>query len=579
MLFSEVSQVFSQLESLASRNAMTELLSTWLARLDESEIAMAVNLSLGQLAPPYERIEFNLAEKMVVRAIGEAFEIEPSLVWSHYKKIGDLGEVASKIKDQKSKIKVAVQGSKLSITKVYEQLATLATDSGSGSQERKVASLARLLAQVDALGAKYIARIVIGRLRLGFSDMTVLDALSVMLGGNKLARKELELAYQVFPNVGEIARLAKRFEVSEITQKVQVSLGVPVVPALAQRLKTAKEMIDKMGTVMVEPKYDGTRVQIHVQLRPEFWVKSFTRNLDESTPMFPELEKVGAQLSASSVILDTEAVGKHPQTGKLLPFQMTITRKRKHGVAQAAHDVPLVFFTYDILYLDGEPLVHLPLAKRREILESIIKPGKVLQLDPILITSDPQEVKTFHVQQLAAGFEGAMVKKIDSPYQPGRRDWSWVKFKEIEEAQGKLADTVDAVVMGFYMGKGKRTQFGIGAFLVGVRDDANAGIFKTIAKIGTGLTDEQWRELKRRLEPVVSLAKPVVYEVGKGLEPDVWVDPQIVVEIAADEITKSPMHSAGVALRFPRLIAFRDDKSPEQTTTITEIHAIKSASH
>jgi DNA ligase-1 len=573
MLFREVALTFSQLDGLASRNAMTELLSTWLSQVDEAEIAMAVNLSLGQLAPPYERIEFNLAEKMVVRALSEAFEQSQAAVWSAFKTSGDLGEVAFTLKQKQSKIEEDV-----TLAEVYDQLKALATDSGTGSQERKVTSLSQLLVQVDALGAKYIARMVAGRLRLGFSDMTVLDALSVMLGGNKSARKELELAYQVFPNVGEIARLTKQFGVSEITQKVQVTLGVPVVPALAQRLKTAREMIEKMGEVMVEPKYDGTRVQIHVQTTPDFWIRSYTRNLDESTAMFPELNQISEQLKATSVILDTEAVGVHPQTGKLLPFQMTITRKRKHGVAQAAHDVPLVFFTYDILFLDGKPLIHLPLRKRRELLESIVKPGSVLQLDPTLVTADANEVKAFHLKQLSLGFEGAMVKKIDSPYQPGRRNWSWVKFKEVEEAQGKLSDTIDAVVMGFYAGKGKRTKFGIGAFLVGVRDESELGMVKTIAKIGTGLTDEQWRELKRRLEQEVSLSKPTAYEVANNLEPDVWVDPSVVVEIAADEITISPMHSAGVALRFPRLVTFRDDKSLEQATSLTEVKAIAKAS-
>jgi DNA ligase-1 len=573
MLFRDVSLLFSQLEDLASRNAMTELLSTWLSQVDETEIAMAVNLSLGQLAPLYERIEFNLAEKMVVRALSEAFAQSQALVWSAFKTSGDLGEVAFSLKQ-----KQAIPEENITLAEVYAQLKSLATDGGTGSQERKVTSLAQLLGSVDALGAKYIARIVAGRLRLGFSDMTVLDALSVMLGGNKSARKELELAYQVFPNVGEIARLTKRFGASEIAQKVQVTLGVPVVPALAQRLKTAKEMIDKMGKVMVEPKYDGTRVQIHVQTTPDFWVRSFTRNLDESTAMFPELEQIGKQLSVSSVILDTEAVGVHPKSGKLLPFQMTITRKRKHGVAQAAHDVPLCFFTYDILYLDGKPLVHLPLHKRRELLETIVQPGNVLQLDPTLVTADPAKVKAFHLQQLSLGFEGAMVKKIDSPYQPGRKNWSWVKFKEVEESQGKLSDTIDAVVMGFYVGKGKRTKFGIGAFLVGVRDESQPGMIKTIAKIGTGLSDEQWRELKRRLEQEVSLSKPTAYEVASNLEPDVWVDPVVVVEIAADEITISPMHSAGVALRFPRLVTFRDDKSLEQATSLTEVKAIAQVS-
>jgi DNA ligase 1 len=197
-------------------------------------------------------------------------------------------------------------------------------------------------------------------------------------------------------------------------------------------------------------------------------------------------------------------------------------------------------------------------------------------VDEELITNQAEELRIYHKQKLAEGLEGVVIKQWESVYEPGRRGWSWVKFKEVENSQAKLSDTIDAVVMGFYRGKGKRTGFGIGAFLVGLRNlDGNV---VTLAKVGTGLTDEQWKEMRKRLETVVSVSEPKGYVVDKGMTPDVWVDPAVVVEIAADEITKSPTHTAGYALRFPRLIDFRDDKSVDQITTSEELARIKETS-
>ena len=168
--------------------------------------------------------------------------------------------------------------------------------------------------------------------------------------------------------------------------------------------------------------------------------------------------------------------------------------------------------------------------------------------------------------------EGVIVKKYDTAYIPGRTGWRWVKMKEEEAASGKLADTIDCVVMGYSAGRGKRVSFGLGQFLVGVLDPPAGGMIKTVTKVGTGLTDEQFRELKKRLSGLEVKDKPKEYaDVSKLLQPDFWVEPSLVVEIAADEITKSPNHSAGLALRFPRLVRFRDDKSPDQATTVAEV--------
>jgi DNA ligase-1 len=576
MLMRGLAEHLQELENVSSRNSMTEMLSVLFGEVTVDEVGVVCLLTLGRLRPLYERLEFNLAEKMVIRAISLAFGLEQALVLKEYKLVGDLGEVALSLRSGNKKQET--RNNEISVEEAYRRLVAIAKDGGQGSQERKVAGLADLLKQLDGLSVKYVVRMVMSKLRLGFSDKTILDALSVMETGSKSARGELEMAYQVFPDVGEIARLVKKHGVTELASRVKVTLGVPVMPALCQRLKSADEMVKKMGEVAVEPKYDGTRVQIHFRRHSgtvaQWHVRTFTRNLDETTEMFPELEGIGEELGADEVILDSEAVGVHPKTGKLLTFQATITRKRKHGIEEASRQVPLRFFVFDLLYLDGRELLEESFQDRRAMLERVVREGRLLRVAPILVTRSPEEIRQFHQAQLAAGLEGAVIKQLEGRYIPGRRGWNWVKFKEVEEATGKLSDTLDCVVMGFYRGRGKRSQFGIGAFLVGV---INGGEILTVAKIGTGLTDEQWRELKRRLEEVVAVDKPLGYVVNKQLNPDVWVDPAVVVEVAADEITTSPVHSAGKALRFPRLVRFRDDKSVDQVTTVKEVAEIQAA--
>ncbi len=184
------------------------------------------------------------------------------------------------------------------------------------------------------------------------------------------------------------------------------------------------------------------------------------------------------------------------------------------------------------------------------------------------ITKDPGVIEKLMEKELSEGLEGIIVKRANSRYIPGRTGWRWVKMKEAEEARAKLADTLDCVVMGYSAGRGRRAGFGVGQFLVGIKDKEK---IKTVTKVGTGITDEQFGELKERLSVIEVKSKPKEYVVHKELEPDHWVVPKLVVEIAADEITKSPKHAAGYALRFPRLVRFRDDKNPSQATSIKEL--------
>lgn len=586
MLFSRVVEYFERVEATSLRNEKTVILAGMLQNAGGSEVDKLVYLALGGLRPKFDRLEFNLAEKMIVRAVAGACGKTVGVVEREYQRIGDLGELVVQMK-QDSRFQMLDS----SVEQVYGELEKIARDGGSGSQERKVAGLAKLIREMESRSAKYVVRMVAGKLRLGFSDKTIIDALSYIEKGSKEYSDLLDRAYQIRPDVGVLAREVKEQGVEQAVANMRVVMGTPIVPALAQRLKTAKEMIEKMGRVYVEPKFDGTRVQIHFSRskkdarcqmpdasteqvgmfeneKPKYWVRTFTRNLDESSAMFPELGKIAEQIKADEVILDCEAVGYDPQTKKLVPFQLTITRKRKHGVGEAQSAVPLRFFVFDIIYKDGESLIHLALRKRRQILAQTIRGEGVLAVDPFIETDDPNVLREYHRVQLAAGLEGALVKQIDGEYMPGRTGFNWVKFKETEDSRAKLADTIDAVIMGYYLGKGKRNKFGMGAFLAGVKEGEQ---IVTLAKVGTGINDLQFRELYGRLKQIEVRDPMPEYNVPKTLVPDVWVEPRMVVEVAADEITKSPTHTAGYALRFPRLVKFRDDKGIEQITTREEV--------
>ena len=584
MKFRELSKYFSRIEATTLRNEKMEILAELLKIAEKGEARQVVYLSLGRLRPKYDRLEFSIAEKMIVRVVAQFGKTSQEEVIKEYHKSGDLGKVAEFVSQGES------EG--LTVREVYDELVVVAEESGSGSQERKVGRLSKLLARLDGKGAGYVVRMVLTKLRLGFSDKTVLDALSFMQYQSKEGRKILDSAYQAFPDVGRIAQVVKESGIAKLETLVGIELGTPVMSALAQRVKTADEMIKKMGEVVAEPKFDGQRVQIQYSANGESdkgksesqgglfqedvkkgFVRTFTRNLDENSAMFPELEKIGDELQVQDVILDTEAVGYNPETGEMLPFQMTITRKRKHGITEAASEVPLKFYVFDIMYLNGKSLLDTPLMERREILEKVVGSSKegVLVLDDYLVTRDPKELREYHAKQLGKGLEGAMVKKKMGKYLPGRQDYNWVKFKEAEDSAAKLSDTLDVVVMGYYKGRGKRAKFSFGALLVGVREGER---LLTIAKIGTGISDRQFLELGEMLKKIEIEDKREEYEVTKILVPDVWVEPEIIVEVAADEITKSPAHSSGMALRFPRLIRVRDDKDLEGVTTIEEVKEI-----
>lgn len=554
MPFSNFAKYLEKLEKTASRLEITAILKELFVDVSKNEIKETVYLSLGILAPNYEGVLLNLAEKMVLRSVSLAYQKDLEDVVKLYKKLGDVGDVAEKLSTA-NRQPSTVHSSPITVHDVFEKLMAIAIDSGEGSQDRKISKFAELLKSLDPLSVRYVARIPVGKLRLGFSEKTILDALEV---GDE--------EYNIHPDIGYIAELSKLKKL----QSAKPEIGVPVVPMLAARLNSTTEMIKKMNEVSVEPKFDGLRIFIHYK-KPNF-VKIFTRNMNAiDINTFPELLEVGKFIKADEIILDTEAVGLDPKRQMFVDFQKTVSRRRKHEIEKNFAEIPLQFQVFDILLIDGKSLIKEEYVKRREELVRIIKSGKLLRIDENTITKDPEVIKTLHEKYLKMGLEGVVVKRANGHYVSGRTGWNWVKMKEEEGQEGRLSDTLDCIVMGYFVGKGKRAQFGLGKILVGIKD---GDTIRTLTKVGTGLTEEMLVIIRKRLDKLESKVKPKEYEAQKDLIPDIWAIPSLVVEVSADSISVSTKHSLGLSLRFPRFLKIREDKGVKDATSLEELKNI-----
>jgi DNA ligase-1 len=464
------------------------------------------------------------------------------------------------------------------IDEVYADLERLEGISGSGSFDAKISFLVQMLACIDPLSAGYVVRIVMQNLRLGFSDMTLIEAFSWMLQGDKKAKAAIEHAYNLVADIGKIAELLLVGGLPAL-ENISIEVGVPIRPAAAERLMTAEDIITKIGTCLVQPKYDGFRLQIHssIDANGQHRIKFFSRNLLDMSSMFPDLIQAFASLPLREIICEGEALAYDEVTGAYLPFQETVKRKRKHQVDMFASEMPLRLVLFDILYRDGISYLQMPLVQRYQVLQESLaaSTSTALVVADQVVCENAYELESYFLSCIGDGLEGVMAKRIHGIYQPGKRNFNWIKLKRIE--RGVLDDTIDAVILGYYFGQGRRSAFGIGALLVGVYNQAHDR-FESIAKIGTGLKDHEWVAIKQQCDADKITDQQIDVVVASGLVPDVWVRPRIVVVVRADEITRSPIHTAGateerlgLALRFPRFMALRQDKSAVDATTVAEI--------
>ncbi|MCX7794952.1 MAG: ATP-dependent DNA ligase [bacterium] len=563
MKFSKLANYFEKLEATTKRNEMVALLAELFKSLAPQEIEKVAYLCQERLVPNYEKIEFGISEKLLARSLAKALSKDEEEVWSLYKEVGDFGLLAQRyINEGKNE---------LEILDVYNRLMDIATTTGKGSIEKKTDKLAELFSLTSGREAKYISRIVLGRLRLGIGDPTILDAFSYAYSGDKSLRSVIERAYNLCSDLGLVG-FTLFSKGLEAIKDFKVQVGKPIRMALAERLPSAEEIIAKIGKCSVEPKFDGFRCQIH---KDGDRIKIFSRNLEDNTEMFPDLvEGAKKQIYANSAIIEGEALAFNEEAQEFFPFQVTVQRKRKYEIETIMADLPLKLFAFDLLYVDGEDYTPRPYIERRERLRSLILPGNVIMIADSIITEDPRELNLFFENAIGSGLEGIVAKRLDAPYQAGARNFNWIKLKR--SYKGELSDTVDLVIIGYYTGRGARAKFGIGSLLAGVYDP-DTDTFKTVAKIGSGLTEDEWVKMKELLDEIKVDNKPP--RVVSILEPDVWVEPKYVVEVRADEITRSPVHTTGkngeelgYALRFPRVERFiRIDRKPEDATTVKEI--------
>lgn len=570
--FEEVADYFSRMEKTPKRLELTSILSELFSKADKG-VPILCYLVQGKIAPDYEGKELYMADRLIVKALHDLSGKSEAEIDRILARTGDIGSVAEEIlRERKQKGLFHVD---LTLQDIYESLTRISDLRGQGSTNNRIKLYENMLMNATPLEAKFITRIISGKLRLGVSDSTILAALEMCFGAQDM-KENVENAYNFHPDMGYIASLLMDGKLQEIENTGPEPL-IPIKVMLAERLPDLPSIMEKMGDrAAMEYKYDGLRSQIHFK---DGLVRIYSRSDENVTEQFPDIvESFRSTFKCSSCILDGEAVPYNPDTGELYPFQMVSQRRgRKYGIEHLRSEIPVVVFLFDIVYLDGRSYSNVPYPRRRETLENLFRENDNFKLARRIVTGDQEEAKAFFEQSIADGCEGLVIKNItdQSVYKAGARGWLWIKLKR--DYQAEMADTVDLAVVGAFHGHGRRKGT-YGALLMAVFN-SDSQEFQTVCKLGTGFTDDILKALPSMLQPFVSKEKPP--EVSSNMVPDVWFHPGLIMEVAGAEITISPVHTcsygihrrnSGLSIRFPRFTGrFRDDKDPFSITKASEI--------
>ncbi len=552
MHYSKLVSLYEELEKTPARLQKTDLIAIVLKDA-ETEILSKVSLLIqGRIFPSWDERVIGVAKKLVIKVIAQTTGFSDQDIVSRYNKIGDLGLVVEELVTKKRQ-KTFLQ-KQLTVDHVFENLQKVASIEGEGSVERKVSLISELLTNAKPGEAKYIVRTVLEELRVGVAEGVLRDAIGKAFEVNPT---DVENAWFILPDYGEVAKIAKLKGETGL-KKVEIELGTPINVLLAEKSPSLEEALQTFENVALEFKFDGARCLIHKKGN-KIWL--FTRRLEDVTHAFPDIvELVKKNVKADNCILDSEAVGLDPKTRKPVPFQALSTRiKRKYDIEKAVKEIPVQINLFDIVYLDGKSLFDLPLKDRYVLLKKAIKTEESFRLADHLETRDLKEAEKFYKKALDAGDEGLIVKNLDAKYQPGRRVGYWLKVKPTME-------NLDLVIVGGVHGTGKRTGW-IGSVILGCRDE-KTGEFLECGMLGTGIKEKKEQEGDLTLDELTKMLKPLIIS-EKGSE--VKVKPKIVIEVAYEEIQKSPTYSSGIALRFPRFISLRVEKPLSQVDSIDRI--------
>ena len=553
-----LAETYSELEKVPSKLKKTEIIAKLFKETPASLLEAVTLLIQGRVFPSWSEKEIGVAEQLMLKAIAKATGTSPEDVVKDYKKSGDLGLTVENFVGKKKQRTLGAE--QLTIKKVFTNLQALTEHSGSGSQDRKLDLIAELLSQATPTEAKYIVRTVLEQLRVGVAEGLVRDAVA---SAYNVPVDSVEGAWNLLPDFGEVAKVAKE-DGEKGLKKFKLRLGTPFIVQLAEKSPSLKDAIESYQKVLLEYKYDGMRTLIHKK-GEKIWL--FTRNLENITAAFPDIVQLARKnIKAEDCVLDGETIGLDRKTGKPVPFQQLSTRiKRKYDIEKSVEEIPIDVNLFDIVYLDGKNLMELPLEERKKYLvKSIREVSGKFHLAEGLATKEFKEAEKFYKESLKAGEEGIIVKDLDALYVPGRRvAGGWLKIKPVME-------NLDVVVVGGTWGTGKRAGT-IGSLHLAIRD-AESGKFLECGMMGTGLKEKKSEQAgSATLKEMTKLLKPLVeHEAGSSVK----FKPKIVIEVAYEEIQKSPTYISGFALRFPRFIRIRFDKGPNEADTIERVKTL-----
>ncbi|RLF22054.1 MAG: DNA ligase [Thermoprotei archaeon] len=548
VLMIEVCKLCEELASMSSRSSMVALVSRFIRGLEGRDVEIAVRFIVGELFPPWEP-EIGLGVMGVVDSVIKVFSSSRPEFFKEFKATGDVGLAAMRIAERaKGRHMGLLDQRDLTIEEVYDAFKSIAEASGEGSRRRKLRLFSSLLFRAKSpLEVKYLVKLALGERRHGFGEGLMEEAIAEAFNvPHELVRR----VNMLISDIGLTARIARSGGAEELKRQ-GIILFHPVKPMLAEKADSVLTALREMGgKAAFEVKVDGARVQIH---KSNGQVRVFSRRATDVTLSLPDVvELVRSKVKAREVVLEGEVVAL-TREGRPAPFQVLMRRfRRQRGVTKALSEVPLRLYLFDILHLNGKTLIDMPYLERRRVLEEVV--GKDMVIDTI-VTGRYEEANAFYEEALRAGHEGLMAKSLDSPYTPGVRGKRWLKVKP-------LFNTLDLVVVAAEYGHGYRASMLSDLYLAAYNPET--GEFEVVSKCFTGLTDEELNWMTRRLKEIA------IREEGRV----VYVEPKIVVEVAFDEVQKSPHYKSGLALRFPRVVRVRDDKAPWEADTIQTLAEI-----
>jgi len=525
-----------------------DLVAAFLGTLDEAELAVCCNYIMGTLFPPGLDLDLGVGPSILYQALAKACGCPIAQVTDLLRATGDPGLVAAGMVEKKRPqgLSAFLDGNEseslLSIIEVHDRFLAMARSSGRRSQDIKIKNLQFLFSHASPLEARYIARLAIEDMRIGVGEGGIRDAVARAFAAAGADSEKVERAYNLTNDMGLVAAAARQGTLDRLS----VMINHPIKMMLATLGEGIPAALAEIGTAAVEWKYDGARVQIH---KDGERVRVFSRRLENVTASLPEMVEAARRIKAESAILDGEAVAVGSD-GRPMAFQEILKRfRRKYHVARLAKEIPLRLFLFDLIYLEGESLADRPLKERRALLEGVAEAD--LLADQML-SDNPVEVAAAYERALEAGHEGLIIKNPASPYAPGKRGKNWLKIKPVME-------TLDLVVIGAKWGEGRRASF-LGSYRLACMDQSS-GRLLDVGWVATGLTNEALADLTEMFRELFILEK--------GME--VEIKPAVIFEVAYEEIQKSPNYSSGYALRFPRMVRVRDDKSLEEADTLERI--------